>query len=133
LNPEVNALVGFLPYSEQIAGASGVTHKFTGYKRDGETSEGYANARHYSSTLGRFMTPDSIGISAADLTNPQTWNQYAFLTAIPAISLTPPALTANAATCPAAVATTGAGILDSVAATAELTTAVHIWAEQIPI
>ena len=35
--------------------------------------------RRYSTTQGRWTTPDPAGMAAVSLTNPQTWNQYAYV------------------------------------------------------
>jgi RHS repeat-associated protein len=61
------------------------TYKFTGYERDPETATAtstgndYAVARHYNSRIFRFLQPDPMGMGAADLTNPQSLNQYAYV------------------------------------------------------
>jgi len=54
-------------------------YKFTGYERDQESGLDYAIFRSYSSRLGRFMQPDPAGLDATNPTNPQTWNQYAYV------------------------------------------------------
>jgi len=36
-------------------------------------------ARHHSSNLGRFMSPDPKILSARHLVNPQKWNRYAYV------------------------------------------------------
>jgi len=66
----------YLPFGEQIAGASGSTHKFTGDERDSETNLDHTWFRQYSSQLGRWMTPDPAGRKAVRLSNPQSWNRY---------------------------------------------------------
>lgn len=35
--------------------------------------------REYSPTQGRWLTPDPAGLAAADPTNPQSWNRYAYV------------------------------------------------------
>lgn len=52
-------------------------YKFTGKERDTESNLDYFGARHYSSTLGRFVQADTpmAGQFAAD---PQSWNLYAY-------------------------------------------------------
>ena len=52
---------------------------FTGYMHDGESGLDDANARFYGSSLGRFTRPDPLGIGSADLTNPQSLNEYAYV------------------------------------------------------
>jgi RHS repeat-associated protein len=49
---------------------------FTTYERDPESGDDYALARSYSSTLGRFQSPDPV---EGDPSNPQTWNRYAYV------------------------------------------------------
>ncbi len=55
VNQSVYDSVDYLPFGEQIAGATGTSHKFTGYERDSETGLDYAFARHMGSSLGRFI------------------------------------------------------------------------------
>jgi RHS repeat-associated protein len=62
---------------------------FTGKERDSESGLDNFGARYDSSQYGRFMTPDPAGMAAADLTNPQSWNQYAYVMNNPA-TLTDP-------------------------------------------
>jgi RHS repeat-associated protein len=38
-----------------------------------------ASYREYHPTQGRWITPDPAGLSAADPTNPQSWNRYAYV------------------------------------------------------
>jgi RHS repeat-associated protein len=62
-----------------VWGASdNVNQKFTGQERDAETNLDFFQARYLSSGLGRFMSPDP-GNAGADLTNPQSWNGYAYV------------------------------------------------------
>ena len=60
--------------------------KFATYTRDSATGNDYADQRYYTSTLGRFMTPDpyrSTPSGAATLTDPGTWNHYAYTSSEP--------------------------------------------------
>ena len=50
--------------------------KFTGYERDTETGLDFAQARYYSSTQGRFTSPDSL---LGSIGNPQSLNRYAYV------------------------------------------------------
>jgi RHS repeat-associated protein len=52
---------------------------FTGKERDQESGLDYFGARYNSSSMGRFMSPDPGWFLQADLTNPQTWNQYSYV------------------------------------------------------
>jgi RHS repeat-associated protein len=51
---------------------------FTGKERDTESGNDYFEARYYSSNMGRFMSPDPIGIMTQKLFDPQQWNDYAY-------------------------------------------------------
>ena len=50
----------------------------TGKERDAESGNDYFGARYYASNMGRFMSPDPLGNFVADVSNPQTWNMYAY-------------------------------------------------------
>ncbi len=58
-------------------------YKFTGKERDTESNLDYFGARHYASSLGRFMTPDWSAdpdpVPYADIQNPQTLNLYSYV------------------------------------------------------
>src|SRR5579872_789189 len=54
------------------------TH-FTGQEYNGEDGLTHFPARMYSMTQGRWMHPDPAGLAAVDITNPQTWNRYAYV------------------------------------------------------
>ena len=60
-----------------------IASRSTGKERDSESGLDYFGARHYSSSMGRFMSPDwSEGpdpIPYADLRNPQSLNLYAYV------------------------------------------------------
>ena len=51
--------------------------KFTGLWRDDETGLDHTLYRQYSSTLGRWLSPDPM-LSSGRPWNPQTWNRYAY-------------------------------------------------------
>jgi RHS repeat-associated protein len=51
---------------------------FTGYQFDYELGYYYAGAREQSPSLGRFLSPDPIGIMQQKLGDPQQWNMYAY-------------------------------------------------------
>ncbi len=64
------------PYGEQInTPVDAVTRRFTGQERDGESELDHFGARHYSPTLGRFLTTDPIGAFTDD---PQSLNKFAY-------------------------------------------------------
>src|SRR5579864_6108797 len=58
-------------------------YKHNGKDRDTETGNDYYGARYYSPSLSRFLSPDwsstPVPVPYADLTNPQTLNQYAYV------------------------------------------------------
>jgi RHS repeat-associated protein len=75
----------YYPYGEANANvstcltATDTTYKFTAHERDTETNLDHTWLRKYSSTLGRWMTPDPGGLAVADLSNPQSWNRYGYV------------------------------------------------------
>jgi RHS repeat-associated protein len=82
-------------------------NKFTGKERDAESGLDYFGVRYYASSMGRFMSPDSSGYSG--LTNPQSWNLYAYTLNNPLKFVDPTGHTvenacSNQAACTAAVA-----------------------------
>src|SRR5439155_5066545 len=72
-------LSGYYPYGEQKGASNVLPDKFATYLRDDYTGLDYAHNRYYSSTLGRFTTPDPFGASAR-LASPGSWNRYAYVT-----------------------------------------------------
>jgi RHS repeat-associated protein len=52
---------------------------FTGKERDSESNLDYFGARYFSSTIGRFMSPDPSGLTYADPANPQSLNLYSYV------------------------------------------------------
>ena len=68
------------------------TSHFTGKERDTESGLDYFGARHYSSTMGRFMTPDPSGLTLASLSDPQSFNLYAYARNNPLINTDPTGL-----------------------------------------
>jgi len=80
--------IDYYPYGgvqNDYCSGSGVmqNYKFTGKERDAEDAPNalldYFGARHFASSLGRFMTPDPAGDFVADASNPQSWNLYAYV------------------------------------------------------
>ena len=68
----------YLPFGEKVAGADDKKSQFDGYEEDVTTGLKYAEQRYYSSTLGRFMSPDPYE-GSAHLASPESWNRYAFV------------------------------------------------------
>lgn len=80
--------IDYYPYGgveEDYCSGSGVmqNYKFTGKERDTESNLDYFGARHYASTIGRFMVPDWAGsptdVPYADFGDPQTLNLYGYV------------------------------------------------------
>ena len=75
----------FYPYGgeQRFTDTCDQNFKFDGKERDPVTGNDYFGARYYSSTYGRFLSPDWSSVPApvpyANLTNPQTLNLYAFV------------------------------------------------------
>ncbi len=65
------------PFGEQMAGDTATHYKFTGKERDSESGLDYFGRRHYSSSLGRFASPDPQN-EGAQATEPQSWNAYSY-------------------------------------------------------
>jgi RHS repeat-associated protein len=60
------------------AGADTINQKFTGQERDAESGLDWFKTRYYGSALGRFTSPDPIGIMKQKLLDPQQWNMYGY-------------------------------------------------------
>jgi RHS repeat-associated protein len=56
-------------------------YKFTGKERDSESGLDNFEARYNSSSIGRFMSPDPLGLVAlpGDAHDPQSWNAYSYV------------------------------------------------------
>jgi len=76
--------------TETIVAGPGVNElKFTGKRRDTESQLDYFGARSYGSVMGRFMTPDPLGIASGNLANPQSMNIYGYVLNNPMINTDP--------------------------------------------
>jgi RHS repeat-associated protein len=70
----------YYPYGGEIAITGNIgKFKFTGKERDAESGLDHFEFRSYSSTIGRWMSPDPSGLQYADFTNPQTLNLYSYV------------------------------------------------------
>ncbi len=84
-----------MPFGEEVGragyGTDAVRQKFTSYERDNESDLDFAQARYYSSKLGRFYSvdPENAGASEDD---PQSWNGYAYARNNPTIFTDPDGL-----------------------------------------
>lgn len=79
----------YLPFGEELGANTGgrtpaqgygladnVRQHFTGHEHDDETGLDYAQARYYSSSLGRFLSFDQGKYTPVD---PQNWNRYTYV------------------------------------------------------
>ncbi len=69
----------YAPFGENYAETGTTDRSFTGQTQD--TVNGLYDFlfRQYSSAQGRWLVPDPAGVDAVDITNPQTWNRYAYV------------------------------------------------------
>jgi RHS repeat-associated protein len=73
-----NTRVSYYPYGEEVAASQNDgREKFATYRRVSSGLD-YAWNRMYSSTYGRFLQADPYRASAS-MTNPQSWNRYAYV------------------------------------------------------
>jgi RHS repeat-associated protein len=70
-----------LPFgdAQTCSGSEPSPMHFTGQQFDSEDNLTHFPYRQYSATQGRWGSPDPAGLGAADLSNPQTWNQYTYV------------------------------------------------------
>ena len=64
--------------AEATPSADGNHYKFTGLERDQESGFDHAMFRQYSSTMGRWLSPDPY-MGSYDLSNPQSFNRYTYV------------------------------------------------------
>ncbi|WP_263415885.1 RHS repeat-associated core domain-containing protein [Terriglobus albidus] len=74
----------FQPYGQEINPVASANHyKFTGKERDTESGLDYFGARYYSSTMGRWLSPDWAekpeAVPYSSLDNPQSLNLYGYV------------------------------------------------------
>ena len=76
------------PFGEDAGTGSGESekHRFTSYERDSESNTDYAINRQYAMGSGRFMQPDA---GAGSISNPQSFNRYAYVGSDPINSVDP--------------------------------------------
>jgi RHS repeat-associated protein len=81
----------FYPFGGELAFTNncGQNYKFAGMERDPETGNDHTLFRSYRSNYGRWLSPDPADLAAADPTNPQSWNRYAYALNNP-VNLTDP-------------------------------------------
>ena len=69
----------YAPFGENYVETGNTDRSFTGQTQD--TTYGLYDFlfRKQSPVQGRWLRPDPLGTGAVDITNPQTWNRYAYL------------------------------------------------------
>jgi RHS repeat-associated protein len=69
-----------LPFGDglSLAGADSDPYHFAGLDHDAESGTEHASFRQYSSTFGRWMSPDPYS-GSYDFTNPQSLNRYTYV------------------------------------------------------
>jgi RHS repeat-associated protein len=67
------------PYGEEYAIDGAPFEPFAGLTQSIEADLFDTNFREYHPTQGRWISPDPAGLAAVDMTNPQTWNRYAYV------------------------------------------------------
>lgn len=68
----------YAPFGEQYA-SSGNDQSFTGQQPDSTSGLYDFLFRRLSQTQGRWISPDPAGLAAVGISNPQTWNRYAYV------------------------------------------------------
>ena len=78
-NQTMYSSTAYAPYGEPYAQAGSTDLNFTGQDQDTATGMHDFYARRFTTTSGRWLTPDPAGPGAVDPANPQTWNRYAYV------------------------------------------------------
>jgi RHS repeat-associated protein len=83
-----------MPFGEDLTctGTELTPIHFTGKEHDFESGNDFFPARYYSSGPAHFLTPDPGGLNVVDPSNPQSWNQYAYVMNNPVIYTDPSGL-----------------------------------------
>jgi RHS repeat-associated protein len=84
--------VAYAPFGEDYAGSGTTDLSFTGQTQDTSTTIGGMydfQFREYAARQGRWVSPDPAGMAAADPSNPQSWNRYAYVENTPLNSVDP--------------------------------------------
>jgi RHS repeat-associated protein len=74
-----SATLAYMPFGETYLLDGNSDFDFTGQNSNNVPGVYDFPAREYSSTQGRWLSPDPAGMAAVDSTDPQTWNRYAYV------------------------------------------------------
>lgn len=82
------------PYGDSLSCSSEypttyTPYNYAGMEYDPETGFYHTQFRYYNPKLGSWMTPDPAGMAAADLSNPQSLNRYAYVGNSPTNAIDP--------------------------------------------
>ncbi len=91
-NQTVNYDGAYAPFGENYAeSGAGFTRdrNFTGQTQDMTSGLYEFTFRQQSASQGRWLVPDPAGLAAVDMTNPQTWNRYAYVANNPLSNVDP--------------------------------------------
>ena len=69
----------YAPFGELYALSGTADASFTGQNADTTSTLYDFTFREHSPTQGRWISPDPAGLSAVSITNPQSWNRYAYV------------------------------------------------------
>jgi RHS repeat-associated protein len=85
----------YAAYGEDYTGTGTTDLDFTGQNQD--TAAGLYDFlyRKYSPVQGRWISPDPSGLAAVDVTNPQSWNRYVYVSNSPLSHADPTGLRQN--------------------------------------
>ena len=75
----VSSSSAYAPFGEQYATSGTTDASFTGQNSDTNSGLYDFTFREYSSSQGRWASPDPAGVAAANLSSPQSWNRYAYV------------------------------------------------------
>lgn len=79
----------FYPFGQESSPSSDPNpYRFAGLERDGESGLDHATFRDYSSTQGRWMSPDPY-LGSYDFSNPQSFNRYSYVGNMPLSAVDP--------------------------------------------
>jgi RHS repeat-associated protein len=87
VNTAIMGEFSYAPFGETFTNSNPSAASFTGQNQD--TVPGLYDFlyREYSPSMGRWISPDPMGIDAGDLGNPQTFNLYAYVNNSPTDSI----------------------------------------------
>src|SRR6266478_592065 len=90
----------YYPYGGEriVTNSDSNRYKFTGKERDTESNLNYFGARHYGSSMARFLQPDPVSGTPLHIIDPQRWNMYAYVVNNPLTYIDPDGRDAAVAT-----------------------------------